>query len=779
MSSLLPAQGDPGHSCQQCAPLNLDTFFLEPREFNAGPVTRFIGSSCPLAKAICLALDLYCGPAWATLSQVESASATVLGPNLLLKRRAWCQAFGFLERVGWDYGDDPHHARLMMALDSQPSWTRPVTYEGKPLPDWVDQHPHVPVPQPPHVFGELEMIPEPHTRGRSDPSWSTKNLDLPQRRPITPIVDTTLIRTWLDSCKHSDASHCASSETLWDGKGFRLIDVQLRCLAHVTERHEYLALSYPWGETARGFLCADTSNIDALCRTGSLDVDVVKEHLGKTPSRTVLDAMHLARGLGFRYLWVDALCILQDDADERRRLIHGMGGIYGAATCTIICAAGTNADSGLKGVWNTARQRLPYDEPVRLSGSRLQNFSVMISRPSLDSEVRRSHWNTRGWTYQEMCLSSRSLYFTAGEVFFSCFSCHNREGYELRDALPHESQIMAKTSPAWDTVDSPFMEMATGKVHFHGLPSDPDDFNFFVYRTVVQDYTKRELTLSSDVINAFQGVFNRFIDPGKTHLTLVHEVQCIPPRFLHLALLWYPISGSVRGCSSSQRTALSEFPSWSWTSWHGPVIFVPANVTLGSATVWDPGHRGLLLPEELGCLIQSSELPRLLSPRVLSFSKKAVTKILALSSPATRQLPEELDQNRESSCPPGGIGVLELWVPVLLGSAVRLVVSSVPGWRTLSLSRDKEGTYRKLPDGGFRLDQDSGTAMSLHSYLAVAVSRGGTVGVVGVVENDDDKTFRRVGVGWVNLDWYWERAYGNPLLPNKGTTWTLKRVLLR
>lgn len=95
----------------------------------------------------------------------------------------------------------------------------------------------------------------------------------------------------------------------------------------MTERHEYLALSYPWGETARGILCADTSNIDALCQTGSLDIDALKEHLGKRPSRTVLDAMHLARSLGFRYLWVDALCILQDDADERRRLIHGMDGI--------------------------------------------------------------------------------------------------------------------------------------------------------------------------------------------------------------------------------------------------------------------------------------------------------------------------------------------------------------------------------------------------------------------------------------------------------------------
>lgn len=773
MSSPLPTQGDPGHSCQQCAPLKLDSLFLDMnlRVFNAGPVTRFIGSSCSLARAICLALDLYCGPSWTTLSQQESTSASVSAipePNVLLKCRSLCQAFGFGEVLELN---NANQARVMMALDSLPSWAVPITYEGKPLSDWLDD--------PPYIFGELEMIPEPQT-GRGISRRSTKIHDLPQRRSIKPTVDAKLIRTWLDSCTHSNSSHCAGSGTLWDGKGLRLIDVELRCLAHVTERHEYLALSYPWGETARGFLCATTSNIDALCQPGSLDMDGVEEPLAKKPSRTVLDAMHLATSLGFRYLWVDALCILQDDADEIRRLIHGMGGIYGRATCTIVCAAGTNADSGLKGVWNTARQRLPYDDPIRLSGRRLGNFSVMLSRPSLDSELRRSHWNTRGWTYQEMCLSSRSLYFTAGEVFFACFFCHNREAYGFREGSPHQSQVIAKTSPMWEMTDRRYLSMTMRRVHFRSLPFDPDDVNFFVYRTIVQDYMKRELTLSSDVINAFQGLFGRFIDPGKTHLTLVHETECIPPRFLHLALLWYPISGSPRRCSSSQSTAPSKFSSWSWTSWHGPVTFVPASATLGLLSIW---HNDLSTrqPEEVGCLIQSPAVTQsLLSPSALSFSRTAAAKMLSLSTPDTRQFRGEFDQNRELPRPPIGIGMLELCVPVLPGSAVRLLSSSVPGWQKLSLSHDEGEDSPKHDGGWFRFDQDSGTTMALHSYLAVAVSFLGTVGVVGVVENDDGHTVRRVGMGWIKLHWDLDPIL-KPRLPNVeiSTTWTLQRVLLR
>lgn len=661
-----------------------------------------------------------------------------------------------------------YHVRLMMALDSQPSWTRPVTYEGNPLPDTVDG--------PPYVFGELEMIPGPQP-GRSNPGHSTMIYNLPQRRSIEPKVDTKLIRTWLDSCKHSNhsnASHCAGSERLWDGKGLRLIDVQLRCLVNVAERYEYLALSYPWGETAHGFLCATTSNIDALYQTGSLDIDAVEERLGVTPSRTVLDAMHLARGLGFRYLWVDALCILQDDADERRRLIHGMDGIYGGATCTIICAAGTNADSGLSGVWNTARQRLPYDEPVRLSGHRLKTFSIMISRPSLDSEIRRSRWNTRGWTYQEMCLSSRSLFFTAGEVFFSCCFCHHREGYELRDESTLMSQIMAKTSPAWKAKPDSAMSSFTGLIQFHSLPSDPVFVNFAVYRTVVKNYTNRELTLSSDVINAFQGIFNRFIEPGKTHLTLVHEAQCIPPRFLHLALLWYPVYASPRGCSSSQTTAPSKFSSWSWTSWHGPVTFLPANAALGPVAMWN-NDLASQLPDDLGCLIQSSVLPRsMLSPSALEISEMAAEQMLSPSSPDTRQLPAEFDQSREPPRPPLGIGVLELWLPALLPSDVHLSSSSVPGLWRLNFGLDKREPSPNRDDGWFRFDQDLETPMYLHSYFAIAVSLTGRVGVIGVAQNGDNETFRRVGVGWADL--YWDNAdYQDTIMSN---AWTLKRVLL-
>lgn len=150
----------------------------------------------------------------------------------------------------------------------------------------------------------------------------------------------------------------------------------------------------------------------------------------------------------------------------------------------------------------------------------------------------------------------------------------------------------------------------------------------------------------------------------------------------------------------------------------------------------------------------------------------AAAKIMSLSSPDTHQLPAEFDKSREPPRPPGDIGVLELWVPVL-GSAACLSNSSVPGWWTLSTSH---------PCGFFKFDQDPGTAMSLHSYLGVAVSLQGTVGVVGVVENDDGKTFRRVGMGWIELFWFFDGfdSLRDILsVPNNGTTWTLRRVLLR
>jgi hypothetical protein len=60
--------------------------------------------------------------------------------------------------------------------------------------------------------------------------------------------------------------------------------------------------------------------------------------------------------IGERYLWVDSLCIVQDDPQEKHGQIANMDAIYGNAILTINAAAGQDANAGLPGVRPLSRK---------------------------------------------------------------------------------------------------------------------------------------------------------------------------------------------------------------------------------------------------------------------------------------------------------------------------------------------------------------------------------------------------------------------------------------
>ncbi|PSN62948.1 hypothetical protein BS50DRAFT_455258, partial [Corynespora cassiicola Philippines] len=89
----------------------------------------------------------------------------------------------------------------------------------------------------------------------------------------------------------------------------------------------YLALSYVWGSAKT--IQTTKTNIGALEKQNSLIM-----HAGSLP-RTIRDAMTFVKRLGQRYLWVDSLCIVQDDGVEKHSQIAMMHEIYSAAYVTI------------------------------------------------------------------------------------------------------------------------------------------------------------------------------------------------------------------------------------------------------------------------------------------------------------------------------------------------------------------------------------------------------------------------------------------------------------
>jgi hypothetical protein len=162
--------------------------------------------------------------------------------------------------------------------------------------------------------------------------------------------------------------------------GFRVIDVARRCITEM-DSCQFIALSYVWGAHMDLYAATYMHNIKELMTDGSLTAD-------KLP-RTLADAITICEQLRERYLWIDRLCIVQDNADDKQRQIEAMGHIYSAAKLVIIAAHGNGARFGIPGV---SRPRCVGQRRVNLYG--LTTTSLALEKVVEPLTI----WNTRGCT---------------------------------------------------------------------------------------------------------------------------------------------------------------------------------------------------------------------------------------------------------------------------------------------------------------------------------------------------------------------------------------------
>ncbi|KAE8441729.1 hypothetical protein EG329_004515 [Mollisiaceae sp. DMI_Dod_QoI] len=166
---------------------------------------------------------------------------------------------------------------------------------------------------------------------------------------------------------------------------------------------EYVALSYCWGGPQENVLTRATIH------------DMKMEIPVATLPPTLQDAIAITRKLGFQYLWVDSLCIVQDDPQDTATQIAEMGTIYKYATVTIAAAQAKGAKDGFL----KAKKHPPFCKlPLRLPDGSLGTISVMLKAdPTYDEPL-----HNRGWALQEFLLSPRLLIYGELEVHFQCQS---------------------------------------------------------------------------------------------------------------------------------------------------------------------------------------------------------------------------------------------------------------------------------------------------------------------------------------------------------------------
>lgn len=201
-------------------------------------------------------------------------------------------------------------------------------------------------------------------------------------------VDFELLKNWLRCCQEWHRDSC--DKPIFEIKEvkmppyFKVIDVYKQCIVDVPPHSRYLALSYVWGSVKP--LSAITSNILDLQQPGSLIA-----YSNNIPT-TIKDAIDLVTRLGERYLWVDSLCIVQDDdPDTKQAMISVMDFVYGNALMTIIAASGDSANAGLPGVSYGSRNRSQAIESIK------PGMKLTYAR-NLADLLQSSTYQSRAWT---------------------------------------------------------------------------------------------------------------------------------------------------------------------------------------------------------------------------------------------------------------------------------------------------------------------------------------------------------------------------------------------
>ncbi|GKZ99227.1 hypothetical protein AnigIFM60653_003433 [Aspergillus niger] len=339
----------------------------------------------------------------------------------------------------------------------------------------------------------------------------------------TPIpqqtVDWQKVNKWVKNC-HNSVKSKGSRQTKPDTSqvtGLRVIDTRQRCITIAPAACRYAALSYVWGATSSD-LQATTLNIKDLMRKGSLD--------SLSLPQTIDDAIVSCMKMGIGYLWVDRLCILQDDDPSRKaHWLNSMGDIYAQAYVTIIALAGNNAQHGLPGV-NLVKRRASWTGTT-------QGIYLIEKAPAYTECLRKSRWSTRGWTFQEATLSSRRLLFSDTRVFYECSNHKN-----IKDELTGDYPNTAETAGT----------------------------ALLSYAKVVKQFTKRELTWECDVLRAFAGVLHTGWGP--------ENYYGIPLNIFSDAILWRTVK--KKPYSTRHAAPGDAFPSWSWSSIKGRITVEPS-----------------------------------------------------------------------------------------------------------------------------------------------------------------------------------------------------------
>ncbi|KAI0159773.1 HET-domain-containing protein [Xylariaceae sp. FL1272] len=356
------------------------------------------------------------------------------------------------------------------------------------------------------------------------------------------------VKYWVDDC---GKNHERCMSRLSTKLPSRVLDVGLHDdFVFLRETRDgdngpYTALSHVWG--GRVPMQTTMENL-------SLRKDGIR--LSDLPL-TFREAVYMTRQLGCHFIWIDSLCIIQNDTDDWKKEATRMADIYGNAFVTLAAVKSVDSSGGLFSKHDDTKAKL-----VILRDSSDGSTSRIFVRPSLEHTVyyesrsyglppgTEARLLDRAWCYQEYILSPRILLFTDWEILWGCLTtvaCNCGNFNQDTRTVILESNLKTRFN----------RELGSNSVKdVHRI-----------WRDLVAAYSMKRLTFETDKLPALAGIAHRFVGKG-----LGRYVNGLWEETLLSDLFWETSRQFAEFYDIDfHRSRVRSIPTWSWASVDGPI----------------------------------------------------------------------------------------------------------------------------------------------------------------------------------------------------------------
>ena len=380
--------------------------------------------------------------------------------------------------------------------------------------------------------------------------------DTRQEENIYPPTDDQtkkVISSWIKNCQdnHRGCSRViqAKSSLVSDSNlPRRLLDLEAKENPDVVMLREieqctsatFMTLSHCWGDYLPTRLLKENHE------------DFAKGIMVMALPRTFQHAIEFARALKIRYLWIDALCIIQNSPEDWLGEAQRMASIYSNSYLNL---AATSAADGHGGLFHPLNMLLTNPCSINATWQGLAPGQHRIfDNSARKRRVEAGPLNRRAWVLQERLLAPRTAHFAYDQIWWEC-----------RCTRASETMPTGVPNAASDDVN-PILRV------FEDL--DPDDRvgSNAKWLKWVKEYTTKNMTNDSDKLAALAGIASSV--QGRLQWPKEEYLAGLWSQDLAVNLLW-----ALNG--PGQKIDEYVAPSWSWASVKGEIIFRNFSMTPG------------------------------------------------------------------------------------------------------------------------------------------------------------------------------------------------------